>query len=304
MVRCLSVGASCVGGVETGGTRTVCAIGSGPDDVRAETRFETTTPDETLMRAAEFFRGHRARLPCAAIGIASFGPLDLDPASPTVGFITETPKPGWSWVDVAGCLGRALSLPTVIDTDVNAAVLAESRWGAGIGHDPLVYLTVGTGIGGGVLVAGHVLHGLVHPEMGHMRVPRDRDDAFRGVCPFHGDCLEGLASGPALLGRRGLPGEALAVDDPVWALEARYLALGLVNVITVLSPRRIVVGGGVMGHPTLLDDVRSEVLRLLAGYVRAPAILKALDTYIVTPHLGARVGVVGALALALQQIGE
>ena len=293
----------CVGGVETGGSKTVCAIGSGPDDVRAETCFPTTTPDETFGRAAEFFRGHAARSRCAAVGIASFGPLDLDPGSPTAGFITETPKPAWSRVDVAGTLGRALSLPAVLDTDVNAAALAENRWGAGIGHDPLVYVTVGTGIGGGAIVGGCVLHGLVHPEMGHMRVPRDASDGFAGACPFHGDCLEGLASGPAIQARRGLPGEALAVDDPVWALEARYLALALANVITVLSPRRIVLGGGVMRHPRLLDDVRREVQRVLAGYVRARAILDAIETYIVGPRLGPRVGVLGALALAQDRIG-
>ena len=296
MVRSPAVSVSCVGGVETGGSKTVCAIGSGPDDVRAETCFATTTPAETLGRAVDFFRAHAARMPCAAIGIASFGPLDLDPGSPTAGFLTATPKPLWSHVDVAGPMRRALMLPVGLDTDVNAAALAEHRWGAGVGDDPLVYLTVGTGIGGGVVAAGRPLHGLVHPEMGHMRVPRDASDSFRGACPFHGDCLEGLASGPALLARRGLPAEALPVDDPVWALEARYLARGLVNIITVLSPRRIVVGGGVMRHAGLLDDVRTEVQRLLGGYVAAAAI--------VGPRLGERAGVLGALALARNEIGE
>jgi fructokinase len=298
------VRASCVGGVETGGTKTACAIGSGPADVRAETCFATTTPAETFRRVVDFFRTQAARMPCAAIGIASFGPLDLDPGSPTVGFLTATPKPAWNHVDVAGTVRRALALPVGIDTDVNAAALAEHRWGAGIGEDPLVYVTVGTGIGGGVVTAGRAVHGLVHPEMGHMRVPRDQNDPLPGTCPFHGDCLEGLASGPAILARRGLPGEALPVDDPVWALEARYLAAGLVNVIAVLSPRRIVVGGGVMRHPGLLDDVRSEVQRLLGGYVRTPRIVEAIEAYIVAPRLGERAGVLGALALAQDAIGE
>jgi fructokinase len=304
MVRSPAVRAACVGGVETGGSKTACAIGSGPEDVRAETSFATTTPAETLGRAVDFFRAHQARMPCAAIGIASFGPLDLDPVSPTLGFLTATPKAAWSHVDVAGTVRRALALPVGIDTDVNAAALAEHRWGAGVGDDPLVYVTVGTGIGGGVVVAGRPLHGLVHPEMGHMRVPRDAGDPFRGTCPFHADCLEGLASGPAILARRGLPAEALPDDDPVWAVEARYLASGLVNVITVLSPRRIVVSGGVMRHPGLLHDVRTEVRRLLAGYVGTPAIVEAIEAYIVAPGLGERAGVLGALALAQDAIGD
>ena len=193
-------------------------------------------------------------------------------------------------------------MPAVIDTDVNGAALAELSWGAGTGCDPLVYITVGTGIGGGAIVGGRSLHGLVHPEMGHMRVPRDPADTFAGVCPFHGDCLEGLASGPAIHARRGLPGEALAVDDPLWAFEARYLAFGIVNVVGVLSPRRIIVGGGVMRQPTLLARVRSEVQRLLAGYVRAPAVVEAIEQYIVAPALGGRTGVLGALALARQGV--
>jgi fructokinase len=281
------VGARCVGGVEAGGTKIVCAIGTGAEDVRAEMSLPTTSPDESLARAVEFFRTHE---PCAALGIASFGPVDLDPASPTMGFITRTPKPGWAHVDIAGVFRRALGVPVAFDTDVNAAALAESRWGAGAGADPLVYVTVGTGIGGGAIVNGRPLHGLVHPEMGHMRIPRDPSDAFAGTCPFHRDCLEGLASGPAIHARRGLPGEALSVDDPVWALEARYLALGLANVIGVLSPRRIVVGGGVMRHPHLLARVRDDVQSLLAAYVSEPEI--------VAPALGERAGVLGALALA------
>jgi len=253
------VGEVCVGGVEAGGSKFVCAIGTGPADVRAETCVATTTPDETLARVAEFFRAHASSVPCAAVGIASFGPLDLDPTSSTAGFITATPKPGWSHTDVAGALRRALGVPVALDTDVNAAALGEQRWGAGAGDDPLVYVTVGTGIGGGAIVHGQPLHGLVHPEMGHIRIPRDPADLFPGVCPFHRDCWEGLASGPAIHERRGLPGEALAVDDPVWTLEARYVALGLVGIVGVLSPRRIVVGGGVMRHPTLLARVRGEM---------------------------------------------
>jgi fructokinase len=297
VVRSLPVSAACIGGVEAGGSKIICAIGTGPDDLRAEACIPTTTAPETLGRVVDFFREHSARTPYAALGIASFGPLDLDPASRTAGWITETTKPGWSRVDVVGAFRRGLGIPVAIDTDVNAAALGEHRWGAGAGCDPLVYVTVGTGIGGGALVDGRPLHGLVHPEMGHIRIPRDPDDPFPGVCPFHRDCLEGLASGRAIGERRGLPGEALAIDDPVWTLEARYLALGLVTIVGVLSPRRIIVGGGVMRHPHLLARVRHGVQRLLAGYVRAREVLDAIEDYIVPPGLGERAGVLGAIAL-------
>jgi fructokinase len=296
------VSLSCVGGVEAGGTKFVCAIGAAPDDLLALTSFPTTTPAETLARAIEFFRHHATRAPFAAIGIACFGPLDLARDSPTAGWITDTTKPGWSGVDVAGAF-RELGVPVAIDTDVNGAALGELRWGAGVGCDPVVYVTVGTGIGGGAIVGGRPMHGLVHPEMGHMRVPRIADDSFPGACPFHGDCLEGLASGRAIHVRRGLPGEALAADDPVWALEARYLALGLVNVMTVLSPQRIIVGGGVMRREGLLGRIREEVRSLLAGYVRAGAVTEAIESYIVEPGLGERAGVLGALALAQEESG-
>ena len=286
-----------LGGVEVGGTKVVCAVGTGPDAITATAAVPTTTPDETLAHAVDFFRAH----PAAALGVASFGPLDLDPASPTSGCITDTPKKGWSRVDVAGTLRRALRVPVAIETDVNAAALAEWQWGAAKGCDPVVYVTVGTGIGGGAIVDGRPLHGLVHPEMGHMRIPREAGDDFAGACPFHGDCLEGLASGEAVRARRGLPGEALAVDDPVWALEARYLALGLANVVVVLSPRRIVVGGGVLRQPGLLARVRTEVRAILAGYVRAAAVVDAIEDFIVPPALGERAGVLGALALAARE---
>ena len=294
--------AAYVGGVEAGGTKFACAIGAGPREVVAETTFPTTTPAETLSRAVAFFREHRA-VPVRAVGIACFGPLDLSPASPTAGFITDTTKPGWSRVDVAGAF-RSLGIPVAIDTDVNGAALGEVRWGAGAGARSVVYVTVGTGIGGGAVVDGRRVHGLVHPEMGHMRIPRVDGDAFRGACSFHRDCLEGLASGRALRERRGLPGEALAEDDPVWALEARYLAFGISNVVTVLSPQRIVVGGGVMRRRGLLERVRGEVQAILAGYVRAAAITDAIASYIVAPGLGERAGVLGAMALAQEDMAD
>ena len=287
------------GGLEAGGTKCVCAVGTGPDDVRAETRFPTTTPAATLARAVEFFRAQAARTPLAAIGVACFGPLDLDPASPSHGSITTTPKVGWRDVDVVGPLRRGLSVPVMIDTDVNGAALAEHRWGSGRGVSSLVYVTVGSGIGGGALVHGRPVHGLVHPEMGHVRVPHDRArDPFPGLCPHHGDCLEGLASGPALAARWGQDPATLPDEHPAWDLEADYLALGLASVVLVLSPERLVLGGGVMRRTRLYPLIRAKLAGILAGYLRTPALGQAIDGYVVAPTLGDRAGVLGALALA------
>ena len=284
------------GGIEGGGSKFVCAVGTGPADVRAETSVPTTRPEETIDACLRFFAGHQ---PLAAVGIATFGPVDLDRASPTWGFTTTTPKPGWASVDLAGRFRRALGVPVAFDTDVNGAAVGEHRWGAGRDRDPFVYLTVGTGVGGGAVVNGRPLHGLAHPEMGHVRVPHDRRvDPFLGTCPYHGDCLEGLASGPAMARRWGVAPETLPLDHPAWDLEAEYLALGLVAVVAILSPARIAVGGGVMASGHLLPRVRSRVLAHLAGYLRAPAILTGIDAYIVPPALGDRAGVLGAIALA------
>ena len=283
------------GGVETGGSKWQCAVGTGPDDVRAAETIPTTGPEETLARAISFFE--RAG-PVAAVGIGSFGPIDRRPGSPTWGYITTTPKPGWAHVDVAGTFARSLSVPVAFDTDVNAAALGEQRWGAARGLDTFCYLTVGTGIGGGAVVDGRLLHGLIHPEFGHVRIPHDRQaDPFPGSCPYHGDCWEGLASGSALEARWGAPGTALT-DERVWELEARYLALGLVSVLAVLSPERIVIGGGVMQADGLLGRVRRELVGLLNGYLEPPALRDSIDGYVTAPELGSRAGVLGAIALA------
>jgi fructokinase len=284
----------------------VCLVGSGPEDMRAETRFPTTTPEATIRNAVEFLRAEQRRQgPFAAVGIASFGPVDLQPRSPTYGFITSTPKPGWANVDIVGAARAALEVPVGFDTDVNAAGLAEWRWGAARGLDSVLYLTVGTGIGGGGLVDGRLLHGLVHPEMGHIRIPHDLTaDPFPGACPFHGDCLEGLASGPAMRGRWQQAAEDLPGDHAAWPLEARYLALAVVNFVCTLSPQRIVIGGGVMSHPPLLGLIRAQVVELLNNYVRAPEVIEQIDEYIVAPALGARAGVLGGLALAERALDE
>jgi fructokinase len=292
-------GGRLVGGIEAGGTKFVCAVGTGPGDVRAETRVPTTTPAETLAGVLAFFAGQAAGTPLAALGVASFGPLDLEPGSPTFGFVTTTPKPGWRDVDLVGPLRAALGVPVALDTDVNAAALAEQRWGAGRGLATLVYVTVGTGIGGGVVVDGRPLHGLVHPEMGHVRVPHDRArDPFGGACPAHGDCWEGLATAPAIAARWGRAPETLPDDHPAWALQAHYLALGLANIVLTLSPQRLVLGGGVMARAFLYPRVRAGVRELLAGYLASPAVAGDLEGYIVPPALGERAGVLGAIALA------
>ena len=284
------------GGIETGGSKWECAVGTGPEDLAATETIPTTTPAETIGRAVAFFE--RAG-PVDAIGIGSFGPLDANPASPTWGHVTTTPKPGWAHTDVGQEIRRRLGVPVAFDTDVNAAALGEHTWGAARGLDTFCYVTVGTGIGGGGMARGNLLHGLVHPEFGHMRIPHDREaDPFAGSCRYHGDCLEGLASGRAIEARWGRPAADLDGDGRVWALEASYLALGFVSVICVLSPERIVVGGGVMSEPSLLPLVRSEVTRLLNGYLDNPAVTENMATYLTLPALGSRSGVLGAIALA------
>ncbi len=293
------------GAIEAGGTKFVCLVGTGPDDIRVEVRFATTTPDQTIERAVEFLRTESKREgPLAAVGIASFGPIDPHTDSPTYGYITSTPKPGWANTPIAGTIERALHVPVGFDTDVNGAALAEWRWGAARALHSFIYLTVGTGIGGGGLMDGQIMHGLIHPEMGHIRVPHDRvEDPFSGVCPFHGDCLEGLASGPAMQARWGEPAESLAMDHPGWALEAHYLALAITSFVCTLSPQRIILGGGVMSNPRLLPLIRREVVELLNNYIRSPQILERIDEYIVEPGLGHRAGSLGALALAERAAG-
>lgn len=295
--------ASFVGGIEAGGTKFVCAVGSGPDDIRAETRFPTTDPDTTIQRAIAFFREQQQQHgPVLALGIASFGPVDPQPHSARFGYITSTPKAGWKDTDFGGRISRELGLPLGFDTDVNVAALGEARWGAAQGLDTFLYLTVGTGIGGGGLANGRMMHGLIHPEMGHVRLPHDRDeDPYPGRCPFHGDCLEGMASGPAIEERWKTPARELPPDHPAWSLEAKYLALALVNYACTFSPQRMILGGGVMEQLQLFPMIREKVQQLLNGYVQDPAILERIDDYIVPPSLGNRAGVLGAIALAQDQ---
>jgi fructokinase len=284
------------GGVETGGTWCVCALGTGPDAIVAHERFPTAGPDETLERIVAFFRAHP---PAAAIGVGAFGPLVLDPASPDWGSVAATPKPGWSHAPIATALSQRLGVAVTIDTDVAAAAVGEHRWGAGRGVPALCYLTVGTGIGAGLLINGRPVHGMVHPEVGHLRIPHDSArDPFAGACPIHGDCWEGLASGAALAARWGAAPRELPDDHPAWALEAEYVALGILAIVLVASPRRVIAGGGVLERPGLLDLVRRGLEDLLGGYLDAPELEPGLDRYVVVPELGDDAGVLGAIALA------
>jgi fructokinase len=286
------------GGVETGGTWCVCALGTGPQDIREYEQFRTTEPEETLERVVTFFRSHPG---AEAIGIGSFGPVDAVVGSPTWGSVTTTPKPGWQRTPVATVVRDALQVPVGFDTDVGTAALAEYRWGAGRELGSLCYLTVGTGIGAGLVIDGAPMRGLVHPEVGHIRVPKQ--DSFQGICPAHGDCWEGVASGPALAARWDCPPEELPDDHPAWSVEAEYLALGILSIVLVASPERVIVGGGVLERAGLLDLVRGRLQALNAGYLDTPLLGARIADYLVPPELGDRAGVLGGIALAERVAG-
>jgi len=286
------------GAIEAGGTKFICCIGRQNEEPLAIERIPTTTPDETFRRAIAFFeRAQATHGRCAAFGIASFGPLDLE-----AGRITETPKPGWNGTDLVAPIREAFQVPVAIDTDVNGAGLAEAIFGAGRDARSLVYITVGTGIGGSAILDRKPLHGASHPEMGHIRVPRHRDDtSFAGVCPFHGDCVEGLASGPAVERRWGRPAEHLT-DPAVWDILGFYVAQLCVTVTMLIAPNVIVIGGGLAQGTPLLAEARRWTHRLLAGYPNTPVLSRSLDPYIVPPALGVRAGIIGALVLARQEL--
>ena len=288
------------GGVEAGGTKFVCAVASDPEHVEAIVEIPTRDPVSSIREAAEFFRSrHPDDRPLAALGVGSFGPLELDPQAPTYGQIASTPKAGWEGVDIRGEFARALDVPVAIETDVNAAALGEQRWGNGRGLAHFLYVTVGTGIGVGAVVADRLLRGAHHPEMGHVSVPRSRDEpnAFSGCCPYHQACIEGLASGTAIVERWGSRLGDLPLDHPAWGLEAGYLGTFLSDLTFTLQPERIIVGGGVMSEQ-LLSDVRGRLHKALAGYRQTLASSDVTKEYLVMPELGDRAGVLGAIALA------
>jgi fructokinase len=290
-----------LGAVEAGGTKFICAVGTSSGALIDQTRIPTGAPVETMDGVVSFFRGYSRDL--AAIGIGSFGPIGLQRGSPAYGHITSTPKIAWRNFDIVGTIQRAFDAPVAFDTDVNAAALAEARWGAAKGCQTILYVTVGTGVGGGLIAEGKVLHGLMHPEMGHIRVPHEwASDPFAGVCPYHGDCLEGLASGTAIEARWGAAPSTLEPGHVAFRSVAEYLALACTTWICTLSPEKIVFGGGVM-QPHMFPLLRDRTRSLLNGYIQAPEILENIESYIVPPGLGSRAGAFGALALAAEAAG-
>lgn len=290
-----------VGAIEAGGTKFNCAIVEPPQTILREVRISTRDPGETLGEVISFFKA--ADVPLIAIGISCFGPIDLHEDSQTYGYITKTPKLAWCNTDIVGAL-KILDLPIGFDTDVNGAAIGEHTCGAGKNLNSLVYYTIGTGIGGGALVNGQPLHGLSHPEMGHVLIPHDRShDPFQGCCPFHSDCFEGLASGPAIEQRWNIDPAELPAEHQAWKLEAHYIALALTNTVLTLSPQRLIVGGGVMHNHFLFPLIRKNVQRYLHGYVHHRDILETIDSFIVPPTLGDRAGIIGAAALAVRKAG-
>ncbi|WP_077619785.1 ROK family protein [Bacillus sinesaloumensis] len=286
-----------IGGIEAGGTKFVCGVGNENGEILERVTFPTTTPEETMAKVISFFHEYEVK----AIGVGSFGPVDVDIKSETYGYITQTPKVKWKNYDMLGELKKHFSVPMGFHTDVTAAALAESIWGAAKGLDSCIYMTVGTGIGVGAVINGKPFQGLTHPEMGHIIVKRHPRDTFEGFCPYHGDCLEGLAAGPSLEKRWNKKGKELTNYPEVWEIEAYYLAQGLMNYILVLSPKKVIVGGGVMKQEHLLPLVRKQVLEMLNGYVDIPELtVENIDTYIVLPEIGDNAGLAGAIALGVE----
>jgi fructokinase len=289
------------GAIEAGGTKFVCGIGDESGRILREERFPTQDAASTLARMHQFLRrGSEEFGALSGIGVGSFGPVQLDRRSAHYGYITRTPKPGWSGTDIIGALAREFSCTVGFDTDVNAAALAEHRWGAAQNVQNLVYVTVGTGIGGGALVNGKPIHGVMHPEIGHLYPRRHpRDAGFPGICPFHQDCMEGVASGPAIQARSGATLADLDAAHVQWEIEADYLGQLCAQLVLILSPQRIVMGGGVMNQARLLGPIRQRMRHWLGGYIDRNEVLSDDSNYIVTPGLGNQAGVLGALALAI-----
>ena len=289
-----------LGAIEAGGTKFVCAVGTEEGELIERIQIDTVTPKETMPKVIEFFQKYQIE----ALGIGSFGPIDIDKTSDTYGNITSTPKPGWGNYPFVGTMQEALNIPIEFNTDVNGAALGELMHGAARGLDSCLYITVGTGIGAGAAVRGKLLQGLSHPEMGHVLVRRHPEDKYKGHCPYHGDCAEGMAAGPAIEERWGEKGIQLADRQEVWEMEAYYLAQALMQYILILSPKKIIMGGGVMKQAQIFSLVRQQLQELLNGYVAVPQITEHIDEYIVSPGLGDDAGIIGALMLAKQALEE
>lgn len=286
-------------GVELGGTKCVCVLATPTGEILAQERVDTEAPDVTLPRIRAVLRqwfGAEHRI--GALGLASFGPIDVDPASSGWGRIGQTPKPGWSGIDIVAVLSDGLAVPVALDTDVNGAALAEMQWGAAAGLSDYAYVTIGTGVGVGLIVGGKPIRGFGHAELGHMRIARVTGDTWAGACPYHGDCVEGLAAGPAITARAGKHAGLIAANDPIWHLVGHAIAQMLHNIVLTATPRRIFLGGGVISaQPQLFPIIRHELQASLAGYVSSPE-LDRIDDYIVPPGLGTLAGPLGPIALA------
>ncbi len=287
-----------IGAVEAGGTKIVCGIGNEHGKIEESIQFPTEHPEPTLAKIIDYFRDKEVE----AIGIGSFGPIELNKQSPQYGFVTTTPKPGWAGFDFLGTLRKEFDVPFGWDTDVNAAAFGEAKWGAAQGLDSCVYYTIGTGVGIGIFTEGKLVHGLVHPEAGHVLVRRHPDDDFAGNCPYHGDCLEGMAAGPALEARWKMKGVSIPEDHEAWKIEAYYIGQAVANMILTVSPKKVILGGGVMKQRQMFPMIREEVKRILNGYVSADAVTENIEQYIVPPGLGDLAGLTGALALGLEAL--
>ncbi|WP_336774688.1 ROK family protein [Paenibacillus sp. MMO-58] len=287
-----------IGAIEAGGTKFVCGIGNEHGEIKERISLPTEHPDSTLREVLNYFRDKQVE----AIGIGTFGPIDIDPASPTYGFVTTTPKPGWSGYDFLGTMKRELPVPYGWDTDVNAAAFGEAKWGAAKGLNSALYYTVGTGIGVGVYTEGKLVHGLLHPEGGHVLTRRHPEDTFAGFCPYHGDCLEGMAAGPAIGQRWGVKADELTKDHPAWQMEAFYLGQAISSAILLLSPKKVILGGGVMHQEQLFPLIRAEVQKNLNGYASHEALREGIDSYIVPPGLGDNAGLCGSVALGIDAL--
>lgn len=284
------------GGIEMGGTKMVCAIGNENGEILEQTRIPTRDPETTLSDIVNYYKNKNID----SLGIASFGPVDLNIDSNTYGYITETPKPGWRNTDVVGYFKKELNIPIGFDTDVNAACLGEVMYGAGKNYKNVIYGTIGTGVGFGVYLNGELLHGLMHPEAGHVIIEKHKDDIFDGCCPYHKNCFEGFASGPSIEKRWGKPAEELYDNHKVFEMEAFYIAEGLCNCIMCYSPEKIILGGGVMHNEKLYPLIRKNVLELLNNYISKKEIINSIDSYIVKPMLNDKQGIIGACELGKQ----
>lgn len=285
-----------LGALEAGGTKMVCAIGNEKGDITEQISVPTETPEITVPKLLSFFRGKGIE----ALGIGCFGPIDVNRDSETYGYITTTPKLAWQNYDMAGTFRKELGVPVGFDTDVNGSVLGEYTWGAGKGLKSCIYITIGTGVGVGVIADGQLLHGMLHPEGGHILLSRAADDDYKGFCPFHKNCFEGLAAGPAIEGRWGKKAVELAGESRVWELEAEYIAQALVDYTCILSPQRIILGGGVMHQTQLMPMIRSRFAELMNGYLKTKE-LEDLDSFIVLQSLDDKQGIMGALRLGMME---